>query len=69
VSDFILYITTSLALVLVIEGLTYALFPDIVRKIMAMAVMMPVPQLRLFGSVLVISGFAIVWFLQFFVHG
>lgn len=61
ISDFWLYIATSIALIFVIEGLIYALFPDQVRKLMAMAVMMPVRHLRLFGAAAALTGFALVW--------
>lgn len=63
-SDFTLYILTSLALVFVLEGMIYALFPDLVRKIMAMALMMPVSQLRLFGFAMLSTGVFVTWLLQ-----
>jgi len=61
---YLLYILTSLALIFVIEGLVYVLFPDMVRKLMAMAVMMPVRQLRLFGAVVAVTGFCLIWILH-----
>lgn len=63
-SEFTFFIVTALALVLVIEGLIYAIFPDQVRKMMAMAVMMPVNQLRSVGLVMALVGLAIVAILR-----
>lgn len=63
--DFIQYISTAVALVFVIEGLFYALFPDIVRRLMALAITVEVPRLRLFGLMMAISGFLMVWILQY----
>ncbi len=62
--SFSLYILTAFALVFVIEGLIYALFPDSVRKMMAMAIQMPSEKLRLFGLVMAATGFGLVWLLQ-----
>jgi len=58
------YILTSLALVFVIEGLLYALFPGGIRKMMAMAIEMPPEKLRLLGAVMALTGFGLVWMLQ-----
>lgn len=65
-SEFVQYILTAFALIFVIEGLMYCLFPDMVRRLMAMAITLPVPKLRLFGFVIALSGFSIVWMLQYF---
>lgn len=65
-ASFFLYIGTAFALIFVIEGLVYTLFPDFIRKMMAMAVMMPVSKLRLFGLAMAISGFSLVWCLHMF---
>jgi hypothetical protein len=62
--EFTLFILGALALVLVIEGLIYAIFPDQVRKMMAMAVMMPVNQLRSAGLVMALAGLTIVAILR-----
>lgn len=63
-ADFALYLLTSFSLIFVIEGLLYALFPDAVRKLMAMAVMLPVPRLRLFGAAMALSGLSLIWMLR-----
>lgn len=62
--SFTLYILTAVSLILVIEGLLYALFPDFVRKMMALAVMTPVPRLRLFGLTMVTMGACLVWLMH-----
>ena len=41
-SDFGLYIITAFCLIFVIENMVYALFPDMVRKMMAIAVMITI---------------------------
>lgn len=61
---FLLYLLTALSLICVIEGLLYALFPDMVRKLMAIAIMTPVPRLRLIGALVAASGFAVLWMLR-----
>lgn len=63
-TGFTLYILTALSLILVIEGLLYALFPDFMRRIMATALMLPVPRLRLFGAVMAVSGFCLILLFQ-----
>ena len=63
-TDFTDYILTALALVFVIEGLMYALFPDAVRRMMAMALMMEVPKLRRFGIGAVALGLGLIWLLK-----
>lgn len=64
--SFSAYIVTAFALVLVIEGLFYALFPDQLRKMMALALSLPVSQLRLFGISAVCTGFLCLWLIRFF---
>lgn len=59
-SAFILYILTALSLIMVIEGLLYALFPDFMRRVMAAALMQPVARLRQFGAVMAITGFCLI---------
>lgn len=63
-AEFTLYLLTSVSLIFVIEGLLYVFFPDLVRKMMAMAVMLPVPRLRLFGVVMALSGLSLIWVLR-----
>ena len=64
--NFIEYILTALALVLVIEGLLYALFPDMMRKMMAQAVLMPVKNLRIIGGITALGGVLTAWLVSIF---
>jgi len=52
------------ALIFVIEGLIYALFPDLIRKMMAMAIMTDIQKLRFFGLGMAAFGVFLVWLLQ-----
>ena len=63
-TGFALYIGTSVALIFVIEGMIYALFPDSVRKLMALAIAMPPSRLRLFGLVMAATGVCMAWMLS-----
>lgn len=62
---FTLYILTAFALIFVLEGLIYALFPDAVKRMMAIAVNLPREQLRFYGGVMVLAGFTAVTLLQY----
>ncbi len=64
-NDFVQYVLTAVSLVFVIEGLLYALFPDMIRRFMAQAIAMPIARLRLFGFVMAASGFSFVWMMQY----
>ncbi|MCB1561987.1 MAG: DUF2065 domain-containing protein [Alphaproteobacteria bacterium] len=64
--SFSTYILTAFALVFVIEGLFYALFPDQLRKMMTLALSLPVSQLRLFGISAVSTGFLCLLLIRFF---
>lgn len=61
--DFFLYIGTAFALVFVIEGLLYALFPDGIKKLFALALAMDSGALRRYGMVMAVSGFILIYFL------
>ena len=63
-SEFALYILTALALVFVIEGLLYALFPGKVRQMMVYALTVEPEKFRAFGFIMVAIGVALVWILQ-----
>ncbi len=62
--EFTGYILTVTALILVIEGLVYAIFPDFVRKMMAIALTIPVSRLRFFGFSMALLGCAALWVLK-----
>ncbi|HEX5452764.1 MAG TPA: DUF2065 domain-containing protein [Stellaceae bacterium] len=52
---------TGLALVLVIEGVLYALFPEGMRKMAARAMLIPPHVLRAAGLLAAAIGVAMVW--------
>jgi uncharacterized protein YjeT (DUF2065 family) len=55
---------TALALVLVIEGAVYALFPDAMKRVMAAMQEIPAPTLRSFGMATAATGVIIVWLIR-----
>ncbi len=57
-------LVTALALVLVIEGAFYALFPGRMKRAMATLLGVPDGNLRLAGVVAVALGVGIVWLLR-----
>lgn len=54
----------ALALVLVIEGTIYTLFPDGMRRMMAMLSEQPSSAIRMAGLLAAITGVIIVWMLK-----
>ena len=52
---------TGLALVLVIEGVLWALFPDRMKQAAAQAVMVDSGRLRLAGLAFAVVGVVLVW--------
>jgi uncharacterized protein YjeT (DUF2065 family) len=57
-------LATALALVLVIEGVLYALFPVVMRRMVAQVLAMPVEVLRATGLVAALLGVAAVWLIR-----
>ena len=55
---------TALGLVLVIEGALYALFPDGMKRMMALVLNQPAWSLRTAGVVAAGLGVGIVWLLR-----
>ncbi|MBV8888533.1 MAG: DUF2065 domain-containing protein [Alphaproteobacteria bacterium] len=55
---------TSLALVLVMEGILYALFPDAMKRMAARAQSVPVPTLRFTGLAAACLGVVLVWLIR-----
>ncbi len=55
---------TALALVLVIEGVTYSLFPDGMKRLMAQVLGLPASDLRAAGLIAVTIGVGFVWMLR-----
>ncbi len=52
---------SALALVLVIEGALYALFPEAMRRMMRVVLEMPPEPLRIGGAVAVAAGLVLLW--------
>jgi len=57
-------VLTALALVLVIEGAAYALFPDGIKRVMAAMQEIPASTLRSFGLAAMLTGLVIVWLIR-----
>ena len=55
---------TGLALVLVIEGVLYALFPEGMKRAAARAMLVPPQILRASGLLVACAGVIIVWLLR-----
>jgi uncharacterized protein YjeT (DUF2065 family) len=55
---------TALALVLVIEGILYAVFPDGMKRAAARSMQVPPQTLRIAGLVAACIGVALVWLLR-----
>ena len=55
---------TALALVLVIEGLLYALFPEAMQRMMRIALEAPPTVLRNGGLAAAIIGLIVVWLIR-----
>jgi uncharacterized protein YjeT (DUF2065 family) len=54
----------AVALLLVIEGALYALFPDGMKRVLARMVLMPTGSLRSAGLVSAVAGVGIVWLVR-----
>ena len=54
----------ALGLVLVIEGVLYALFPDAMRRMMAQVLDMPPSVIRGVGLLAAVVGLGIVWLIR-----
>lgn len=63
-SDPVYHLLGAVAFIFVIEGLLYALFPDKVKSLMAMALATPSQTLRRAGAVAALFGAAAGWLLQ-----
>jgi len=57
-------VLVALALVLIIEGAIYALFPDGMKKVMAAMQEIPASTLRSFGLAAAVTGVVIVWLIR-----
>ena len=55
---------TALGLVLVIEGVLYALFPESMRRVVAQMLAVPAPMLRAVGLAAACIGVVVVWLVR-----
>ncbi len=55
---------TAVALILVIEGAVYALFPDAMKRMMAQVLTLPVASLRWAGLAAAVLGIFLVWLIR-----
>ena len=51
---------TAIGLMFVIEGITYALFPEGMKRLLLQVLGLPVQQIRIFGLAFAVFGFVIV---------
>ena len=54
----------ALGLLLVIEGIVFAAFPEAVKRAMADAAESPADRMRLVGIVSAVAGLVVVWFVR-----
>jgi len=59
--DFWIALLSALGLVLVIEGLAYALFPEGAKRLAALAQTLPAESLRRGGLIAALAGAFVVW--------
>jgi len=57
-------LATAIALMLVIEGVLYALFPRGMKRVSTEVAILPAGALRITGLVAATTGVAIVWFIR-----
>ncbi len=55
---------TALALILVIEGMVYSLFPDGMKRLMVQVLGLPAADLRAAGLIAAALGVGFVWLLR-----
>ena len=55
---------TAVALILVIEGVVYALFPDAMKRMMAQVLTLPAGSLRSAGLAAAALGIFLVWLIR-----
>ena len=55
---------TAVALILVIEGAVYALFPDAMKRMMAQVLTLPDGSLRWAGLAAAVLGIFLVWLIR-----
>jgi hypothetical protein len=55
---------TALGLVLVLEGLLYAAFPEPMKRAVAAILQMPAGSIRTIGLVAAVIGLAVIWLVR-----
>ena len=63
-SEFSFALVTAIGLVFVIEGVIYSLFPNVMKRMMMVALALPSSRLRSVGPTMAMVGFAIVWMVR-----
>ena len=63
-SEFSFALGTAIGLVFVIEGVIYSLFPNVMKRMMMVALALPSSRLRSVGLTMAMVGFAIVWMVR-----
>jgi hypothetical protein len=58
------YLLTAFALIFVIEGLLYAVFPSHIQNMMQIASQMDSEKFRYFGASMIAFGVMLVWLFQ-----
>jgi uncharacterized protein len=57
-------LATSIALVFVIEGILYSLFPEGMKRVVTQVTVLPVSALRLSGLIVAAVGVVAVWLIR-----
>jgi uncharacterized protein len=57
-------VLTALALVFVLDGLLYAIMPNMVKRAMTVATSIPPTRFRMMGTFMAICGAAVIWMLR-----
>jgi len=65
--DLFSQILLAVALIFVIEGLIYAVFPRHIQDVMKMALELPLEKFRYYGASMVALGVMGVWLVQRFI--
>ncbi len=62
--QFLTFALIGFALILIVEGLIYALFPDRMKALLTRVVDMPIKSLRSGGIIAAVGGFGLIWILR-----
>ena len=55
---------SALALAIALDGIVYALFPDRMKRVMAIAIEQPTANLRFVGLLAAVLGVVIIWVIR-----